>query len=96
MTSSPPLPRPSWKQSIAALANPRVGTMLFLGFSAGIPILLIFSSLSLWLGEAGLIVGTLLGAVSGFFGGKLGEVVTTANGVSIVGLALVLLASRFV
>ncbi len=28
--------------------------MLFLGFSAGIPILLIFSSLSLWLGEAGL------------------------------------------
>ncbi|MEZ5449501.1 MAG: MFS transporter [Thiolinea sp.] len=27
--------------------------MLFLGFSAGIPILLIFSSLSLWLGEAG-------------------------------------------
>jgi len=28
--------------------------MLFLGFSAGIPILLIFSSLSLWLGEAGM------------------------------------------
>lgn len=29
-------------------------TMLFLGFSAGIPILLIFSSLSLWLREAGI------------------------------------------
>jgi len=28
--------------------------MLFLGFSAGVPILLIFSSLSLWLGEAGM------------------------------------------
>jgi PAT family beta-lactamase induction signal transducer AmpG len=28
--------------------------MLFLGFSAGIPILLIFSSLSLWLREAGI------------------------------------------
>ena len=27
--------------------------MLFLGFSAGIPLLLIFSSLSLWLREAG-------------------------------------------
>jgi len=27
--------------------------MLFLGFSAGVPILLIFSSLSLWLREAG-------------------------------------------
>ncbi|MDX1329718.1 MAG: AmpG family muropeptide MFS transporter, partial [Burkholderiaceae bacterium] len=35
------------------LLHPRVITMLFLGFSAGIPILLIFSSLSLWLGEAG-------------------------------------------
>ncbi len=45
--------RPSWKQSLGTLANPRVLTMLFLGFSAGIPILLIFSSLSLWLGEAG-------------------------------------------
>ncbi len=33
--------------------HPRVVTMLFLGFSAGIPILLIFSSLSLWLREAG-------------------------------------------
>lgn len=31
----------------------RVMTMLFLGFSAGIPLLLIFSSLSLWLREAG-------------------------------------------
>lgn len=30
-----------------------VMTMLFLGFSAGIPLLLIFSSLSLWLREAG-------------------------------------------
>ena len=30
-----------------------VVTMLFLGFSAGIPLLLIFSSLSLWLREAG-------------------------------------------
>ena len=33
--------------------HPRVVTMLFLGFSAGVPILLIFSSLSLWLREAG-------------------------------------------
>ena len=35
------------------LLHPRVATMLFLGFSAGVPILLIFSSLSLWLREAG-------------------------------------------
>ncbi len=33
--------------------HPRVITMLFFGFSAGVPILLIFSSLSLWLREAG-------------------------------------------
>lgn len=53
MTTTATPTRLSWKQSIAALMNPRVITMLFLGFSAGIPILLIFSSLSLWLGEAG-------------------------------------------
>ncbi len=42
-----------WKQSVQSFFHPRVVTMLFLGFSAGIPILLIFSSLSLWLREAG-------------------------------------------
>jgi PAT family beta-lactamase induction signal transducer AmpG len=43
----------SWKQSLGAIAQPRVVTMLLLGVSAGIPLLLIFSSLSLWLREAG-------------------------------------------
>lgn len=43
----------SWVNSLKAFSHPRVVTMLFLGFSAGIPILLIFSSLSLWLREAG-------------------------------------------
>ena len=43
----------SWKQSLRAFLKPQVMTMLFLGFSAGIPILLIFSSLGLWLREAG-------------------------------------------
>ncbi|OED39294.1 MFS transporter [Chromatiales bacterium (ex Bugula neritina AB1)] len=38
---------------IHVLLHPRAIVMLFLGFSAGVPILLIFSSLSLWLGEAG-------------------------------------------
>ncbi len=36
-----------------AFFNVKVINMLFLGFSAGLPILLIFSSLSLWLREAG-------------------------------------------
>lgn len=44
---------PSWRHSLRAFGHPRVVTMLFLGFSAGIPLLLIFSSLSLWLREAG-------------------------------------------
>ena len=43
----------SWTESAKAFCHPRVVTMLFLGISAGIPILLIFSSLSLWLREAG-------------------------------------------
>lgn len=42
-----------WLANARAFLHPRVITMLFLGFSAGVPILLIFSSLSLWLGEAG-------------------------------------------
>lgn len=39
---------------VHVLFSPAAIVMLFLGFSAGVPILLIFSSLSLWLGEAGL------------------------------------------
>ena len=39
--------------TLQAFLKPQVITMLFLGISAGIPILLIFSSLSLWLREAG-------------------------------------------
>ncbi|MCU4356740.1 MAG: MFS transporter [Pseudomonadota bacterium] len=43
-----------WKAAFKAFLDRRALIMLFLGFSAGIPILLIFSSLSLWLGEAGI------------------------------------------
>ncbi len=43
----------SWRETLLAFFSPSVIAMLFLGFSAGIPILLIFSSLSLWLREAG-------------------------------------------
>ena len=41
-----------WLDTLKAYRHPRVVTMLFLGFSAGLPILLIFSTLSLWLREA--------------------------------------------
>jgi len=46
-------PEKSWIETLAAFNHPRVITMLFFGISAGLPLLLIFSSLSLWLREAG-------------------------------------------
>jgi len=39
--------------------HPKVVSLLFLGFSAGIPILLIFSTLGLWLNEAGVNKSTI-------------------------------------
>ncbi|KAF3983743.1 MAG: AmpG family muropeptide MFS transporter [Methylococcales symbiont of Hymedesmia sp. n. MRB-2018] len=47
-------PEKSLLTTLTAFSHPRVVTMLFLGISAGIPLLLIFSSLSLWLREAGI------------------------------------------
>ncbi len=43
----------SWGETWRAWLHPKVIAMLFLGFSAGVPILLIFSTLSVWLREAG-------------------------------------------
>jgi len=42
----------NWREILAAYRHPRVVAMLFLGFAAGLPLLLIFSTLSLWLREA--------------------------------------------
>ncbi|MGB0695661.1 MAG: AmpG family muropeptide MFS transporter [Rhodospirillaceae bacterium] len=43
----------SWGQACREALRPEVLRMGFLGFSAGLPILLIFSTLSVWLREAG-------------------------------------------
>lgn len=43
-----------WKSAFTAFLDRRALIMLFLGFSAGIPIFLIFSTLSFWLSEAGI------------------------------------------
>lgn len=51
---SPPVAKKSWGDAAKAYLDRRAIIMLFLGFAAGIPILLIFSSLSLWLREAGI------------------------------------------
>lgn len=46
--------RRSWLDAMAVYRNPRVVAMLFLGFSAGLPLLLVFGTLSAWLREAGI------------------------------------------
>lgn len=46
-------PETSWSTAFHIYLNRRVLSMLFLGFSAGLPLFLIFSTLSLWLREAG-------------------------------------------
>ena len=42
-----------WADAVLAYRNPQVAAMLFLGFSAGLPFMLVFSTLSAWLREVG-------------------------------------------
>ena len=42
----------SWLDTLRLYAQPKPLAMLFLGFSAGLPFLLVFSTLSAWLREA--------------------------------------------
>jgi len=44
----------SWREAFAVYLHRRVLVMLFLGFSAGLPFLLIFATLSFWLRKAGI------------------------------------------
>ncbi len=41
----------SWSEALFVYTRPRVIAMLFLGFAAGLPLLLVFSTLSAWLRE---------------------------------------------
>lgn len=52
-----------WTESFAIYKNPKVLAMLFLGFSAGLPILLVFGTLSAWLNKVG-VDKTTIGFVS--------------------------------
>src|SRR5436190_18570184 len=50
------LPRtqpPSWGETLRVYLEPATLRMLFLGFSAGLPLLLVLGTLSFWLREAG-------------------------------------------
>ncbi len=50
----PSNPDTGWLESLKVYAHPRVVGMLFLGFSAGLPLILVLGSLSYWLREAGI------------------------------------------
>src|SRR5690606_26245267 len=43
----------SWRAALAAYATPATLALLLLGFAAGLPYMLVFSTLSVWLREAG-------------------------------------------
>jgi len=45
---------PTLRESLRSYLDPRARSLLFLGFSSGLPLLLIFSTLSIWLREAGI------------------------------------------
>jgi PAT family beta-lactamase induction signal transducer AmpG len=45
--------RKSWREALAVYAHRRVIGMLFLGFSAGLPFLLVFSTFAFWLAKVG-------------------------------------------
>ncbi len=55
-------PRRSWRDALRIYLRPPVVTMLFLGFSAGLPFLLVFSTLTAWLRDVGVDVAAI-----GFF-----------------------------
>jgi MFS transporter, PAT family, beta-lactamase induction signal transducer AmpG len=56
-------PNKSWREAVSVYAEKRVSALLFLGFSAGLPFLLVFSTLSLWLREVG-VTRTAIGFIS--------------------------------
>ncbi|PNS08897.1 AmpG family muropeptide MFS transporter [Solilutibacter silvestris] len=43
-----------WTRALGVYANPRVRTMLFLGFSSGLPFALVLTTLSAWLRQSGI------------------------------------------
>ncbi len=55
--------RSSWRTAFLGYTRPQVIALFFLGFSAGLPYLLVFSTLTVWLAEAGVSRSAI-----GFFG----------------------------
>ncbi len=53
-TTTPQTAPPTWGQTLRVYLEPATLRMLFLGFSAGLPLLLVLGTLSFWLREAGI------------------------------------------
>ena len=53
MTTAAERSAPTWRQALAAYRDPRVVTMFFMGVSAGLPLILVFTTLSVWLRDVG-------------------------------------------
>ena len=53
MTNAAEKTAPTWRQALAAYRDPRVVTMFFMGISAGLPLILVFTTLSVWLRDVG-------------------------------------------
>lgn len=53
MPTEPSAPRRSWREAWAVYTRPTVLRMLLLGFSAGLPFMLVFSTLTAWLRTEG-------------------------------------------
>jgi len=51
--------KPGWREGIAVYLKPRVLIVLFLGFSAGLPLALSGSTLLVWMREVGVDLGTI-------------------------------------
>ncbi len=58
-TGAAPTAKPTFLQSLATFGERRTLVMLVLGFSAGLPNLLVFDTLSIWLRDAGLSLATI-------------------------------------
>lgn len=57
--SQPETVRKGWLDALLVYRQPRVLSMLFLGFSAGLPFYLVFATLSAWLRQAGIARSTI-------------------------------------
>jgi PAT family beta-lactamase induction signal transducer AmpG len=53
----------SWREALTIYFRPQVASLFFLGFAAGLPLLLVFSTLTAWLSDAGVSRSAI-----GFFG----------------------------